>query len=165
MIKFTAGIAIFIFALIFGIYRYTSNSSAFAEREAALYEAQDKRDLGKDIQQRINVVRKMSLVNNDAQKFNIERLLDIGAPRLEWKFQGQPLIRGNRALFRYTFRVSGPSTHAEVQELLGRMNALPGFVPYRYCLNCTAAPRGTPESLRMVQIEGYLYAYDPGTLF
>jgi hypothetical protein len=165
MIRFTAGLAILLFSCIVGIYQYTRMSSDYAEREAALYDAEDKRDQGKNIQDRINAVRKLSLINNDAQKFNIERLLDIGAPRLEWRFQGQPLIRGNRALYRYTFRVMGPSTHAEGQELLARMNSLPGFVPYRYCLNCTAVPRATPEDLRMVQIEGYLYAYDPGTLF
>jgi hypothetical protein len=165
MIRFTAGLAILVFALIFGAYQYTSMKSDFAEREIALDEAMGKREQGKDIQQRITSIRRLSFVNNDAQKFNLERLLGIGAPRLEWRFQGQPLVRGNRSLFRYTFRISGPATHAEAQDLLARMNALPGFVPFRYCLNCTAAPRGTPEGLRTVLIEGYLYAYDPGTLF
>jgi hypothetical protein len=165
MIRFTTGIAILIFSLLYGAYQFTSNRTALAEREAALYEALDKRDEGKDLQQRIREIRRISLVNGDAQKFNLERLLEIGAPRLEWRFQGQPLVRGSRALFRYSFRISGPSTAAEASSLLQRMNALPGFVPTRYCLNCSQPPRGTDPSLRMVLIEGFLYAYDPGTLF
>ncbi len=165
MIKFTAGLALLVFALLYGAYQFTSNRTAVAEREAALFEALDKRDEGKDLQQRIREIRRISLVNGDAQKFNLERLLVIGAPRLEWRFQGQPLVRGSRALFRYSFRISGPSTAAEASELLQRMNALPGFVPTRYCLNCSQPPRGTDPSLRMVLIEGFLYAYDPGTLF
>lgn len=165
MIRFTIGVAILIFSLLYGAYQYTSNSSAQAEREAALAEALDKRDEGKDLQQRIREIRRISIVNGDAQKFNLERVLEIGAPRLEWRFQGQPLVRGNRALFRYTFRISGPSTAAEASAVLQRMNALPGFVPTRYCLNCSQPPRGTDPGLRMVLIEGFLYAYDPGTLF
>lgn len=166
MIKFAAGLAIIVFAAILGIYRYSSLSSDFDARAAALDEAVNKRDEGKDLQQRIRVIRKISLVNEDAQKFNIERLLDIGAPRLEWKFIGQPLIRGNnKALSRYTFRIAGPATYAESQALLDRMKQLPGFVPYRYCFACTGTPRGTPEDLSMIQIEGYLYAYDAATLY
>jgi len=165
MIRFTLGVAIMIFSLIYGIYQFTSHRSIRLEREAALTEALEKRNEGKDLQQRIREIRRLSMVNGDAQKFNLERVLEIGAPRLEWRFQGQPLVRGNRALYRYSFRISGPSTAAEATALLQRMNGLPGFVPTRYCLNCNQPPRGTDPGLRMVMIEGFLYAYDPGTLF
>ena len=164
MIRFTVGMAILIFALLYGAYQYTSNRSTIADLRMAVQEAIDKRDQGKDLQQRLKSVRRISFVNEDAQKFNLERVLEIGAPRLEWRFQGQPLVRGNRALFRYAFRISGPSTAAEATNLIGRMNSLPGFVLTRYCLNCTTAPRGTDPMLRMVLIEGFLFAYDPGTL-
>jgi hypothetical protein len=165
MIKFTVGIAILVFSLIYGIYQGMANRTAIAEREIALQEALDKRDVGKDLQQRIRNIRRLSLVNQDAQKFNLERVLDIGAPRLEWRFQGPPLVRGSRALYRYSFRVAGPSTAAEASALLNRMNSLPGFVPTRYCFNCTQVAKGLTPELRMVMIEGFLYAYDPGALF
>jgi hypothetical protein len=164
MLRFTLGTALLIFALLYGGYQYTANRGALADLDTALLESLDKRDQGKDLQQRIRGIRQLSIINEDAQKFNLERILEIGAPRLEWRFQGQPLVRGNRALFRYSFRVTGPSTAAEATLLLERMTALPGFVPTRYCLNCSQAPRGMDAGLRMVLIEGYLYAYDPGTL-
>lgn len=166
MIRFAAGLAIIIFSGILGLYKYFDNASDYDNRGAALEDALSKRDAGKDLQQRIRVIRKISLLNEDAQKFNIERMLDIGSPRLEWKFVGQPTIRGNnKALFRYTFRVTGPATFDEANALVGRMGQLPGFVPYRFCFACSATPRGTPPELSMVNIEGYLYAYDSATLY
>lgn len=165
MIRFAAGLAIIIFAGILGTYKYFSNASDFESRTEALQDALGKRDAGKDLQERIRVIRKISLLNEDAQKFNIERMLDIGAPRLEWKFVGQPTIRGNKALFRYVFRVTGPASFQESNDLITRMSQLPGFVPYRMCFACSAPPRGTPPELSMVQIEGYVYAYDSATLY
>jgi hypothetical protein len=164
MIRFTIGIALMIFSLLYGGYQFFSNRSAMRDLELALQESLDKRDQGKDLQERLRAVRRISLVNEDAQKFNLERVLDIGAPRLEWRFQGQPMIRGNRAMYRYSFRISGPSSAEEVARLLAKMNTLPGFVPTRYCLNCSQPPRGTDPNLRMVIIEGFLYAYDPGAM-
>lgn len=166
MIRFAVGVAIIIFSAILGLYKYFDNAASYESRSIALEEALGKRDAGKDLQQRIRVIRTISLLNEDAQKFNIERMLDIGAPRLEWKFVGQPTIRGNnKALYRYTFRVTGPATFAEANDLVKRMSQLPGFVPYRFCFACSAAPRGTPEELSMVNIEGYVYAYDSATLY
>ncbi len=164
MIRFTAGIALLIFSLLYGGYQFFSNRTTMNDLEMALQESLDKRDQGKDLQERLRSVRRISLVNEDAQKFNLERVLEIGAPRLEWRFQGQPMVRGNRAMYRYSFRVSGPSSAEEVARVLAKMNTLPGFVPTRYCLNCSQAPRGTDPNLRMVIIEGFLYAYDPGAM-
>lgn len=164
MIRFTAGIALLIFSLLYGGYQFFSHRSNVADLESALSESLEKRDQGKDLQQRLRSVRRISLVNEDAQKFNLERVLGIGAPNLEWRFQGQPMVRGNRAMYRYSFRVSGPATAEQAAALLAKMNSLPGFVPMRYCLNCSQAPRGTDPTLRMVLIEGFLYAYDPGAL-
>lgn len=166
MIKFIVGFAILVFTGILGVYKYSELSGREEDLSLAISEALDKRDQGKDLNERIRTVRKFSVTTTDAQKFNMERMLDIGAPGMEWRFVGQPLIRGNnRSLFRYTFRISGPTTYAKSQDLLFRMNKLPGFVPYRYCFNCTQTPKNTPAELRMVQIEGYLYAYDPNTLY
>lgn len=165
MIKFAVGLAIIVFTFIMGIYRYMDLSTQAEDRAIALEDALSKRDEGKNLSKRINKIRRTSIVTDDAEKFKIERLLDIGNPGMEWRFVGQPLVRGsNKALYRYTFRVSGPSTFAESQALLQRMNKLPGFVVYRYCFACTQTPRNTAEELRMVQIEGFMYAYDAKTL-
>lgn len=166
MIRFSIGMAILVFTAILGIYRFSDLSGRYHDQTLALEEAEAKRTEGKDLSERIRLIRRLSVTTTDAQKFNIERMLDIGNPGMEWRFVGQPLVRGvNRSLYRYTFRISGPTTYAESQDLLQRMNQLPGFVPYRYCYACTQNPRGAPDNLRTVQIEGYLYAYDPNTLY
>jgi hypothetical protein len=166
MIRFAAGLAIIVFTAILGIYRYLDLAESYTTRQDALSEALDKRDQGKNLKERIVGVRKTAMMDDDARKSNVERLLDIGAPRLEWKTVGQALVRdSNKAILRYTFRITGPATYADVQSLLERMNTMPGFVVYRMCFACTATPRGTPAELSMVQIEGYLYAYDPATLY
>ena len=164
MIRFTAGIALLIFSLLYGGYQFFSNRTTMNDLQMALQESLDKRDQGKDLQERLRSVRRISLVNEDAPKFNLERVLEIGAPRLEWRFLCHPMILRNRAMYRYSFRVSGPSSAEEVARVLAKMNTLPGFVPTRYCLNCSQPPRGTDSSLRMVIIEGFLYAYDPGAM-
>jgi hypothetical protein len=166
MIRFAAGLAIIIFAAIMGIYKYMENNSDYESRTAALSDAMDKRDAGKDLQKRIVVIRKTGLEMQTVQKFDLERMLDIGAPRLELRIIGQPLIRGsNKALARYVFRITGPATFAETNALMARMTTLPGFIPYRYCFACSAPPRGTPPELSMVTIEGYLYGFDKDTLY
>lgn len=166
MIRFSAGLAIIIFSAILGIYKYMGNASDFENRSAALEDALSKRDAGKDLQQRISVIRKMGLESQSVQKFDLERMLDIGAPRLELRIIGQPLIRGsNKALMRYVYRVTGPATFAEANNVVLRMTQLPGFVPYRFCFACSAPPRGTPPDLSMIQIEGYLYGFDKDTLY
>lgn len=166
MMKFTAGLAILLLAAIWGIYAYNQNSDMYAIKQAGLEEAQGRRDEGKNLQGRIRDIRKNSMVAGDDQKFTVERLLGIGAPRMEWKFVGQPRVYGNnKALYRHTFRIAGPATYAESQELMRKLATLPGFVPYRYCFGCALAPKGTPPNVKMVQVEGYLYVYDPNTFY
>ena len=166
MIRFAAGIAIIIFTLMLGGYTYFDNASGYESRTYALEDALSKRDAGKDLQKRIKDIRNVSLENGTVQKLNLERMLDIGAPRLDLRIIGQPLIRGNnKALARYTFRVAGPTTYPEAQAVLERMTRLPGFVPYSFCFACTSTPRGAPPELSMVQIEGYIYAFDEDTFY
>ncbi len=166
MIKFAVGLALIIFTAILGTYFYIEQSTLYETRQSGLEEALSRRDEGKDLQQRIRAIRARSMISGDDQKFTIERLLDIGAPGMEWRFVGQPRQFGNnRALYRHTARITGPATYAESQALLRKLVTLPGFVPYRYCYACSLPPRGTPEDQKMVQIEGYLYVYDPNTLY
>lgn len=166
MIRFAIGLAIIIFASILGLYKYFGNASDFESRTWALEDALGKRDEGKDLQKRIAVIRKLGFEIRNVQKNELERLLDVPSPRIELRIVGQPLIRGtNKALARYVFRISGPATYDESYKILARMSNLPGFVPYRFCFACSAPPRGAPPELSMVQIEGYIYAYDPDTLY
>jgi hypothetical protein len=166
MIPFVLGAALIVFSVLLGGYQYSQQSARYDELAAALREAESQRDTGRTLQQRIGTVRRTTVVATDAQKFTLERLLDIGAPGLEWRFVGQARTFGaQRELARYTFRISGPASFAETQLLLERMNRLPGMVVYRVCYACTPPPRGTPEDLKMAQVEGYLYAYDPNTLY
>jgi hypothetical protein len=166
MIRFAVGLAIIIFSLILGIYKYFGNQSDLESRTYALQEALDKRDAGKDLQKRIAVIRKLGLEIKSIQKNELERLLDIPSPRIELRIVGQPLVRGNnKALARYVFRVSGAASYTEAYTILDRMSDYPGFVPYRFCFACSAPPRDAPPELSMLQIEGYIYAYDPDTLY
>ena len=166
MIKFSAGLAIIIFTFILGIYFYAQQNNMFETKSAGLEEALNKRKEGKDLQQRMRAIRARSMVAGDDQKFTVERLLDIGAPGMEWRFVGQPRQYGsNKALYRHTFRISGPATYTDSQEVLRKLVILPGFVPYRYCYACALVPKGTPPDQRNVQIEGYLYVYDPNTFY
>lgn len=166
MIRFALGLALIFFTLIVGTYFIYQQKDVFDARQFALEDALDKRTEGKALQKRIRELRNRSMVAGDDQKFTIERRLDIGAPGMEWRFIGQPRLFGNnRALYRYTFRIAGPATYDEAQELLRKLVTNPGYVPYRFCFACSQPPRGTPENLRVVQIEGYLYVYDPSVAF
>lgn len=166
MMRFTLGIAIFIFTVILGIYQYMENVSLYETKQAGLDDALSRREEGKQLEERIRLIRRMSMVSGDDQKFTIERLLDIGAPGLEWKFVGTPRQFGNnKSLYRHTFRISGPATYAESQEVLRKLATLSGFIPYRYCFACGNPPKGIPTGMKMVQIEGYLYVYDPNTFY
>ncbi|HEX2859495.1 MAG TPA: hypothetical protein VHP58_04800 [Alphaproteobacteria bacterium] len=166
MIRFAAGLALMVLTLIIGTWQWFDQASQYQAKKAGLEDAVAKREEGLDLNLRIKKVRAQSMASGDDQKFTIERLLDIGAPGMEWRFVGQPRITGGtRTLYRHTFRIVGPSTFAKSQELMRRLVTLPGFVPYRFCYACGLAPKGTPSDQRMVQIEGYLYVYDPSTLY
>ncbi len=166
MIKFAAGLALMVMSLIIGTWKWFDQSADYKAKVAGLEDATSKREEGLDLNQRVKKVRAQSMQTGDDQKFTIERLLDIGPPGMEWRFIGQPrTIGGSRMLYRHTFRIVGPSTFGQSEELMRRLVTLPGFVPTRYCYACGLVPKGTPEDQRMVQIEGYLYVYDPSAQF
>jgi len=166
MIRFAAGLALIIFTVIVGVYKYLDISQTYQRQQAALADALEKRDQGKNLQQRIRVVRTTSLETKAVETYKLASMLDVPTPRMEMRIVGQPLVRGtNKSLYRYNFRITGPGTHAEAQKLLERMVKLPGFIAYRYCLACSNTPRGTDPALVMVLMEGYLYAYDPDKLY
>lgn len=166
MIRFTIGIALLCFTAIIGSYVYFDKVDMLEIKQSGLRDVQSRRDQGKQLQTRIKTIRKTSMVQGDDQKFTIERLLDIGAPGMELRFVGQPrTLGGNKALYRHTFRINGPATFMETQKLVEKLSKLPGFTTYKYCYGCTKVRKGTPENMKMIQIEGYLYVYDPNTLY
>lgn len=166
MMKFAIGLAICLFTLLFGGYAYWNQTNLIKEKQFGIDDAGSQREEAQSLQTRIKVVRRTSMVAGDDQKFTVERLLDIGAPGLEWRFIGTPRYYGNnRAFYRHTFRISGPTTYGESLEVLRKLATLPGFAAYKYCYACSLPPKDTPTNLQMVQIEGYLYVYDPATLY
>ncbi len=42
--------------------------------------------------------------------------------------------------------------------------SLPGFVIYNLCFGCGATNEQLAEDQHMINIEGYLYAYDPNII-
>ena len=166
MIRFAAGIAILCFTLILGLYTYADRANLVDIKQRTLRETEQERENAKNLQNRIAGIRRLSIPQGDDQKFTLERLLNIGAPGLELRFIGQPRISsGNRSLYRHTFRISGPATFADALETTQRMSTLPGFAVYKFCYACTKKPRDVPAELEMVLIEGYLYVFDPNTLY
>lgn len=165
MIRFTLGLALFCLTLILGGYMYLNNKGLYTAKEAGLIAAQNQRDEAKNLQTKIRNIRKLSLVKGDDQKLTLERMLDIGSPGLQLQFVGQAKSAGNQGLLRHTFRINGPATFGESQTVLQRMATLPGFNVYKYCYACSRPPKGTPANRKMVDIEGYLYVYDPNTFY
>ncbi|MCP5405450.1 MAG: hypothetical protein H6922_04420 [Pseudomonadaceae bacterium] len=166
MVRFMLGSAILLLTMVWGLYSHSSNSDLYQVRLAGLEEAETRRDEGKNLQQRIKVIRAISMAAGDDQKFNIERALKIGSPGLELRFIGQPRVYGgNRALIRHTFRISGPATYAESESLVRKLVTSAGYAPYKYCYGCGLPPKNTPPDKKMVQVEGYLYVYDPQTFY
>lgn len=165
MIRFTLGLALLIFTLIIGFYVYLDNKSIIAAKQAGLRDIENQLVEAQNLQERIRNIRNISMGMGSDQKFTLERQLDIGAPGMEFRFIGQPrYASGSRALFRHTFRINGPATFTDSVNVLKKMAQIPGFAPYKYCFDCISAPKGTPERLSMIQIEGYLYVYDPKLL-
>ncbi|MFZ2620120.1 MAG: hypothetical protein WAX89_04535 [Alphaproteobacteria bacterium] len=165
MMRFTLGLAIIVFTLIIGGYNYFENVKLLDAKQRGLDDVENQLREAQELQNRVQNIRKTSMLMGDDQKFTLERMLDIGAPGLEFRFVGQPRYAGsNRALFRHTFRVTGPADFATSVGVLKKMATLPGFTPYQYCFGCVATPKGTPAQLKMVQIEGYLYVYDANLL-
>lgn len=165
MLRFTFGLAIVCMTVIFGGYLWFGNNSLLEAKKNGVYAAEQKRDEALGLQTKIRQIRKLSLVRGDDQKLTLERMLDIGAPGLQLRFVGQAKTSGNQGLIRHTFRVNGPATFAESHAMLAKMSSLPGFSVYKYCYACSRSPKGTPANRKMVNVEGYLYVYDPNTFY
>lgn len=166
MIRFMTGLALLIFSSIVGFYQYMENTDTIALRQRMLSEKIEEQEQTADLQTRLANLKRTTFTQGEDQKFNIERLLGIGAPGLEFSFIGQPRGIGGSAqvLYRHTFRIQGPTEFLTTFQVLRKLAATPGFVVYRLCYACTNVPKDTPSNLRMALIEGYLYVYDPKAL-
>lgn len=161
MMRFTIGLALLVFTLIIGLYQYYDNSSLIEAKQRGLRNVEERLNDALTLQERVKNIRNVTMLQGDDQKFPLERALNIGEPGMEFRFVGQPRYAGsNRGLFRHTFRITGPATFEDTVKVLNTMAGIKGFAPYKYCIGCTAAPKGTPKGFEMVQIEGYLYVYD-----
>lgn len=165
MIRFTLGLAVVFITVVLGGYMWFNNKSLILAKTDGLYRAQQERDEALNLKGKIRNIRKLSLVRGDDQKLTLERMLDIGNPGMELRFVGQAQSAGDAGLLRHTFRISGPATFDESLSVVKRMAQMPGFNMYKYCFACSRAPKGTPASRKMVDIEGYLYVYDPNTFY
>ncbi|MAF31362.1 MAG: hypothetical protein VXY83_04670 [Pseudomonadota bacterium] len=168
MMKFTLGIAILVFTAIVGSYKYMENEDLIVAKKRGLIEAKDKLDRYQRIEQRSKQIPKFAVVRGDDKKNIIERLLEIGEPGLKFNFIGQARRQdAHLGIIRHTFKITGPATFNETQELLKKMQtlpSLPGFVIYNLCFGCGATNEQLAEDQHMINIEGYLYAYDPNII-
>tara|TARA_R110000868_G_scaffold218576_2_gene469328 strand:- start:253631 stop:254137 length:507 start_codon:yes stop_codon:yes gene_type:complete len=168
MMKFTLGFAILVFTAIVGSYKYLENEDLIIAKERGLQEAISKRDQYLRIEQRTKQIPKFAVVRGDDKKNTIERLLEIGEPGLNFNFIGQARRQdAHLGIIRHNFKIAGPATFEETQNLLKKMQtlaALPGFVVYDICFGCAVTNKELKQNEHMVNIEGYLYAYDPNIL-
>jgi hypothetical protein len=168
MMKFTLGIAIIVFTAIVGSYKYVENEELIIAKQRGLIEAKDKLERYLRIEQRSKQIPKFAVVRGDEKKNIIERLLEIGEPGLKFNFIGQARRQdAHLGIIRHTFKVSGPASFKELQDLLKKMQtlpSLPGFVVYNVCFGCGATNQQLGENQHMINIEGYLYAYDPNII-
>jgi hypothetical protein len=165
MMRFTIGLILLAFTAVVGGYQLFSNYELIQVRERGVQDLSRKLDQNQRLIGRLQKVREQTMRRGQDQKFTIERMLGIGEPGLGFTFVGQPQkAGGSNAFYYHTYRISGPATFDEAYELLKKLAKRPGFSVYKFCFGCTRKPRGSPKNTNMVQIEGYLYVYDPKTL-
>lgn len=168
MMKFTLGIAILVFTAIVGSYKYVENEDLLIAKQRGLIEAKDKLERFLRIEQRSKQVPKFAVARGDDKKNIIERLLEIGEPGLKFNFIGQARRQdAHLGIIRHTFKITGPATFSQTQEVLKKMQtlpSLPGFVIYNFCYGCGTTNKELEADEQMVNIEGYLYAYDPNII-
>jgi len=165
MMKFTLGLAILAFTLIVGTYTYFENEDLIERKKRGLIETTNKRDRFIRIKEASKQIPSMAMVRGDDKKNAIERRLNLRDKGLTFSFIGQ----ANRqdaylGLIRHTYKIEGPATFEEVLAVLKSMEDISGFVNYRVCYGCAVSNRKMDENEHMVNIEGYLYAYDPNIL-
>jgi hypothetical protein len=165
MMKFTLGMAIIAFTMIVGSYQFLENDQLIAAREFGLKEAIARRDEMRQLKQKVEGIKKLGMVEGKDQKFNIERMLKIGSPGLEFSFTGQGRAPNSQeAIYKHTFKIEGPADFASTLSILRDLSTQPGFVVNRICYGCIKNRAELPKSTVLIQIEGFLYVYNPNLI-
>lgn len=167
MMKFTIGAAILVFTVIVGSYQFFQDKETLNQRERGLVQVRQKLHQSKQLLERLQLVRERAMERGQDQKFTIERALGIGDPGLQLQFVGRPQSADggdSRTFYRHTYRITGLSDFQTAWQVVRKLVEVPGFSIHKFCMNCTRTPRNTPTGYRTVQIEGYLYVYDPNSL-
>lgn len=162
MMKFTIGIALLAFTLIVGGYRFSNNMELISSRENSVQSAQDTFQRSQQLKQSVKGINKRAIPIQDSQKSSIERMLAIGQPGPSFTYVGQPVYgSGDRSFYKYTYRIKGPATFEKAMAIVNLISENKGFTISKFCFACGRLPRNTDESLKMVDIEGDVYIYDP----
>lgn len=161
MIKFTLGLAIIAFTLIVGAYKYFENNDLISARERGLRSAQKRLEESANLAAELTSIKDYAMPSGEDQKFNIERMLGIGAPGMEFTFLGQSRVTGAEAVYRHNYKISGMSTFTELMALLEDIISRPGFTITKICFACGRSAQSDETNTYFVIIEGLLYVYDP----
>lgn len=164
MMKFTLGLAIIAFTLIVGSYKFIENDELIAARKFGLKDAIARRDETRMLKAKVQSVKKIGMVEGKDQKFSIERMLDIGTPGLEFSFVGQGRGANDATIYRHSFRIEGPADFASTMRVLRDLSKSPGFVVNKICYACRTNRTPLPDGQVIIQIEGFLYVYNPNKL-
>lgn len=165
MMKFTLGLAIIAFTMIVGSYQYLENVELISSRELGLKDAINRRTELQDLKQRVEGIKELGMIEGKDQKFNIERLLNIGTPGLEFSFIGQGRNPNSvEAIYHHSFRIAGPTDFATTMRVLRELSTKPGFIVSKICYSCQKSRKALPEGTVMIQIEGFLYVYNPSLI-
>lgn len=165
MMKFTLGIAIIAFTLIVSSYQYFENIDMIEVKTRSLEQAREKKETYLRIEKQAGNLVNISLPRGEDKKNKIERLLQIGEPKLTFEFIGQGQnVQSVDALYRHNFRIEGPSDFNTFMDVLKRINETPGFIINKVCQGCSKSKKGSAPGEHMTTIEGQLYVYDPKLL-
>lgn len=167
MMRFTVGLSILIFTIIVGAYQFFQNKQTVTQRERGFVSVQQKLRQNQQLVESMKLVRERAMERGSDQKFTIERLIGIGEPGLSFEFVGRPTTSGSvddRTFYRHTYRITGVSDFNSALVALKKLTQTSGFTVNKFCMNCTRTPRNAPTGFKTVQIEGYLYVYDPKSI-
>lgn len=165
MMRFTFGVAILIFTIIMGGYQYFSNKDTIMLTENSLANIEQKYQRSTRVQTRLADIKNSAIPRGQDQKNTIERILELDRLNATFTFLGKPTLAGGSAtVYRYNYRIQGSMTYANSYKLIQKLNNHPGFSVFKVCYGCQRRPRDLPETQHMVQIEGYLYVYDPDAI-
>jgi hypothetical protein len=163
--KFTLGLAIIAFTMIVGSYQFIENNDLIATREFGLKDAMVRRDDHRLLKSKVEGIRKIGMIEGKDQKFNIERMLNIGSPGLEFNFIGQGRNpNSTEAIYRHSFRITGPTDFASTMRILRELSTQSGFVVNKICYACQRSRKALPDGKVIIQIEGFLYVYNPNLI-